>query len=327
MAEKIRWGIIATGVIANDFAADLQKLDDAEIVAVGSRSQASADAFGDKYGIPHRYAGYEGVAADPDVDVVYVGTPHSFHHANTLMALQAGKHVLCEKAFAINAKQAAEMIALAREKNLFLMDAIWSRFFPSYAHIRKLLADGALGDVRMVTADFGFKAPLNEIARLVEPALAGGALLDIGVYNVQLASMVFGKPEKITASATLGSTGVDEQLGMVFNYAGGQMAVLGATFQAETTQEAHIIGTEGRIHLHKKFWHPTSLGVSMGEKPMEVLDFPVEGHGLRLEAQAVMTHIRNGETESPLMPLDETLSIMHTMDEVRAKVGVKYPGE
>jgi len=327
MANKFRWGIIGTGRIASDFASDLRLLDDAEIVAVGSRSQQSADDFGQKFGVPHRYATYEQVGNDPAVDIVYVATPHMFHHENTLMALRAGKHVLCEKAFAINAKQAQEMIALARAKRLFLMDAIWSRFFPAYVHIREMIAAGKLGDVRMVLADFGFKPEFNPHSRLFNPALAGGALLDIGVYPVMLASMVFGPPEKITASGHLGVTGVDEQIGIVFNYADGRMAVLSATFQAQSTQEAHIIGTEGRIRLCRKFWEPAALGVALGDQPEERVEFPIEGNGLHYEAVEVMRCVREGQTESAIMPLDETLSIMQTLDAIREQIGLRYPGE
>lgn len=327
MPDKIRWGIISTGRIATDFATDLRRLPDAEIVAVGSRTQETADAFGEKFGIPHRYAGYEAVATDPDVDVVYVGTPHMFHHANTMMALNAGKPVLCEKAFAINAAQAQEMINLARDKRLFLMDAIWSRFFPAYIHIREMLAAGALGDVRMVLADFGFKPDSNPQGRLFNPALAGGALLDIGVYPVMLASMVFGPPEKITASAHIGSTGVDEQTGIILNYSGGRMAVLSATFQAQTTQEAHIIGSAGRIRLCRQFWEPDALGTAMGDQPEERLEFPIGGGGLRFEAAEVMRCLRAGEIESLVMPLAETLSIMRTLDEIRNQIGLRYPSE
>ncbi len=327
MPKKLHWGILSTGYIATTFANDLQLLDDAEIVAVGSRTQEAADAFGQRFNIPHRFSSYEEVAAHPDVDIVYVGTPHSLHHDNSIMALDAGKHVLCEKAFTVNAAHAAEVIALARRKKLFLMDAIWSRFFPCYARLREMLSQGALGEVHLVLADFGFKPRYDPEGRLFNPALAGGALLDIGVYPVMLASMVLGAPEKIVTAAQMGPTGVDEQEGIVFSYGGGRMAVLAATFRATSTQEAHIIGSEGRIRLHRQFWHPPALGIAHGTGAEERVEFPVDGVGLHYEAAEVMRCIRTGKTESEIMPLDETLSIMQTLDTIRAAWGLRYPEE
>lgn len=327
MPQKIRWGILSTGRIARDFASDLKLLRNAQIVAVGSRTQPAAEAFGDQFGIPRRYADYQSVASDPEVDVVYIGTPHHLHYENSLMCLRAGKAVLCEKPFAINARQAAEVIKLARRKRLFIMDAIWSRFTPVFERLRKIIAAGTLGDIRMVTADFGFQPAFNPKGRLFDPALGGGALLDIGIYPVMLASMIFGPPDGIASRAQFGKTKVDEQEGIVFTYRGGQMAVLSATFQATTAQEAHIVGTKGRLRIHKQWWHPRSMTLSIPGKPDRLIEPAYRGIGYTYEAAEVMKCLEAGQTECAIMPLDETLSIMKTLDAIRAGWGLKYPME
>jgi predicted dehydrogenase len=328
MAEKLRWGIISTGKIAAQFAEGLKQVKDAELVAVGSRTQEAADEFGARFSIPHRYGSYQKLVNDPAVDIVYIGTPHSHHYDNSLMSLNAGKAVLCEKSFTVNAKQAKEVIALARKKKLFIMDAVWSRCLPAYDELRKLLAKGTLGDIRMVTVDFGFNFVFDPKDRLFDPALAGGALLDIGIYAVQMASLVYGgEPKTITTHAEFGKTGVDEQAGIVFNYDGGRMAVMTLSFQSETTQEANIMGRAGRVKVHRQFWHPDALTLTMQGKPDKLIKLPIKGNGYNYEAIEVMKCIRAGKTESALMPLDETLGIMRTMDAIRAKWGFKYPSE
>jgi predicted dehydrogenase len=330
MSEIIRWGILATGNIAHQFARGLAVLPDAELVAVGSRSQESADAFGEEFGVPHRHAGYEALAADPDVDAVYVSTPHPFHHANTLLCLNAGKHVLCEKPFAMNAEQAREMIATARAQSRFLMDAVWTRFLPAMVKARELLAEGAIGDVRMLLADFGFRSQFNPKARLFNPELGGGALLDVGIYTVQLASMVMGgPPTEIAAKAALGETGVDEQTALTLKYGDGQLAQLSCAVRTATNQEAWIYGTEGRIHLHTPWWRGTQLTLWQAGGPAEgaTFDLPFEGNGYNYEASEVMRCIREGRLESDVMPLDETLQLMETLDAARAQWGLRYPVE
>lgn len=328
MATKLRWGIISTGKIAVQFAEGLKQVKDAELVAVGSRTQDAADEFGARFSIPRRYGSYEELASDPDVDIVYIGTPHSHHYDNSLMCLKAGKHVLCEKSFTVNARQAAEVIALARKKKLFLMDAVWSRCLPAYEELRSILAKGTLGDIRMVNVDFGFSFPFDAKNRLFDPKLAGGALLDIGIYAVQMASLVYGgQPKTIDTHAEFGKTGVDEQAGIVLGYEGGRMAVFTLSFQSETTQEANIMGRAGRVKVHRQFWHPEGLTVTMQGKPDKLIKRPIKGNGYNYEAIEVMKCIRAGKTESALMPLDETLGIMKTMDAIRAKWGFKYPME
>ncbi len=325
MGETIRWGILGTGYIAGAFAKDLKRASGAELIAVGSRARKTADAFGDEFGVPRRHSRYEALAEDPHVEAVYVATPHHLHCANTLMCLNAGKAVLCEKPFAINAREAREMVATARERELFLMEAMWTRFFPAMDKVRALLDDGAIGDVRMVTGDFGFRAAGDERGRLVDPAAGGGPPLDVGVYPVSLASMVLGAPSRIAALAHLGETGVDEQAGILLGHDAGQLAILHSAVETETPQEAAILGTEGRIRIAPRFWCPSRLVISREGKDDEALEFPYEGQGYQFEADEVMTCLREGRAESALMPLDESVEVMETLDRIRAEWGLRYP--
>jgi len=330
MVEKIRWGILGTGNIAKKFAAGLRVLPDAELVAVGSRAQATAEAFGAAFDVAHRHASYEALAADPEVDVIYVSTPHPLHCENTLLCLDAGKAVLCEKPFAINAAQAQLMIDRARAKGLFLMDAVWTRFLPVMVKVRELLAAGVLGEVQLLHADFGFRAEFDPAGRLFNPALGGGGLLDVGIYTAQLAALVFGgPPTQVAALASLGATGVDEQAALLFGYAGGRMAQLTCATRTTTHHEASIFGTEARIRLHAPWWRGDTLSLyrSPTPEPDEVIQCPITGNGYNYEAAAVMACLRAGKRESDIMPLDETLQLMQTLDAVRAQWGLRYPME
>ena len=327
MSNKIRWGIIGTGHIAKKFAEGLLSLPEAELVAVGSRTQASADDFAAWYGIPHRHANYASLANDPTVDVVYVSTPHPFHTENSLLCLEAGKAVLCEKPFAINAAEAAQVIKLARAKKLFLMEAMWTRFLPVMVEVRELLAEEAIGDARMLIADFGFRAEWDPKGRLLNPELGGGALLDVGIYTLSLASAVFGTPARVTGLAHLGATGVDEQAGIVLGYGQGQLAVLSVAVRTNSPQGALLLGTEGSIRIHPPWWKPTTLTLSKSGQEDEVVELPYTSNGYNYEAAEVMACLRAGKLESDIMPLNETLSIMKTMDQIRAQWGLKYPME
>jgi predicted dehydrogenase len=327
MTEPFRWGIIGPGNIAKKFATGLTALPDAELVAVGSRTQAGADAFGELFAVPHRHASYEALAYDPQVDAVYIATPHSLHRENSLLCLEAGKAVLCEKPFTINAAEAETVINLARQKGLFLMEAMWTRYIPLIVKVRELLAEGVIGDVRMLSADFGFGSRFNPRSRLYDPNLGGGALLDVGVYPVSLASMIFGSPARITSMAHLGPSNVDEQAAIVLGYEGGELAVLSTSIQTTTPQEAVLMGTAGRIKIHYPWWVPTRLTLSQGGQPDEVIEIPFTGNGFNYEAAEVAHCLQAGKPESEIMPLDETLSIMETMDEARAQWGLKYPME
>jgi predicted dehydrogenase len=317
--EALRWGLLGTGWIADSFAADLPLGDSGRVVAVGSRSQESADRFADKFGIPNRHASYEALVADPEVDVVYVATPHPMHHANALLALQAGKPVLVEKAFTMNAAEARELVETARSKGLFLMEAMWTRFLPHIAEIRGLLAANALGDIVSVSADHGQWFAEDPEFRLFAPELGGGALLDLGIYPVSFASMVLGPPERILALISPAFTGVDGQTSMLFGYAGGAQAILTCTLFAKSPTRAAIVGTEARIEIDGIFYAPSSFTLISRDGKRTRFEKPQEGRGLRHEADEVARCLKSGLLESPLMPLDETISIMETMDAVLAQ--------
>jgi predicted dehydrogenase len=314
--EPLRWGIMGTGGIAGAFAQDLELTGSGVVAAVGSRSAGSADVFADRFGIPTRHGSYEALANDPDVDVVYVATPHPMHHGNARLALEAGKPVLVEKPFTMNAEEARDLVALARERGLFLMEAMWTRFLPHVRHVRELLP--RLGDVVTVTADHGQWFAEDPAFRLFSPELGGGALLDLGIYPVSFASMVLGAPERVAAMATPAFTGVDAQMSMLFGYASGAQAVLSCTLRAASPTTASIVGTDARIEIEGPFYAPASFTLIPREGERTRHEYADEGRGLRHQADEVALLLAAGETESPLMPLDETVSIMATMDEVLA---------
>jgi predicted dehydrogenase len=323
----IRWGILGTGNIATSFCKGLVTLPDAKLTAIGSRSLDTANEFADRFGAPNRHASYAALAQDPEVDVIYIATPHTLHLENTLLCLEAGKAVLCEKPFTINAAQARQAIDAARSRGLFLMDAIWSRFFPMMDGLRALLAEGAIGEVRMVSADFGFRTSFAPEKRIFNPELGGGALLDVGVYPISLASMILGKPDRSVSLADLGQTGVDEGAAMVLGYRGGRLAVLHTATRTRTPHDAVLMGTEGFIRLHSPWWIPQSFTVDRPGQEPQRHDFPFTANGYNYEAAEVQRCLRAGLTESPIMPLDETLAIMETMDDLRAQWGLRYPME
>jgi predicted dehydrogenase len=322
----LRWGILGAGGIAKRVSNDVVKLADHKLMAVGSRDKAKADTFADQYDIPHRFDSYEALCADPDVDLIYVATPHNFHKEHTLLALAHGKPVLCEKPFTINYAEAKPVVDEARAKNLFLMEGMWSRCFPAWYKVRELVKDGAIGEVRLLEADFGFKSNVNPASRLYNPDLGGGALMDVGVYPVSLSSMFFGKPDRIQATATLGTTGVDEETGVLLGHPGGQLSVLHTAIRFSTVQKATILGTEGRIEVPTPWWCPKAVVLHKGGQS-ERFEFPFEGGGFQFEAAHVAERLRVGAKESDLIPLDETLAIMQTLDTIREQIGLKYPME
>jgi len=325
--EKVRWGILGTGAIAKQFVQGLRFVPEAEVFAVGSRSRASAQEFADKKGIPRRHASYDDLASDPDVDVVYIATPHPFHAENATLCLEAGKAVLCEKPFCVNAAEAERVVGLARKKRLFIMEGMWTRFFPLMEEVRRLVSEGAIGEVRMLNVDFGFRADLDPASRLFDPKLGGGALLDVGVYCVSFASMILGRPSGSVGLSHLGETGVDEQASVVMEHEGGRLANLSIGIRTTTPQEATIMGTEGYIRIHTPWWRPTSMTISRPGTDEETVEAPVSGNGFGYEAAEVMRCLEAGKTESDVMQLDETLSVMRTMDGIRAAWGLRYPGE
>ncbi len=327
MTRIIRWGILSTGHIAHKFATGLGTLPDTELLAVGSRSQVSSDAFGDEFSIPRRYASYEALVSDKDIDAIYIGSPHSFHKEHTLLCLNAGKAVLCEKPFAINAKETAQMIALARQKKLFLMEAMWTRYLPHMIKIKEIIDSGAIGEVRMLKADFGFRTQVNPKGRLFDPELGGGGLLDVGIYPISLAYALFGAPEEIKSFANLGSTGIDEEATILFRHSKGQMALLSTAVRLDTPWETFILGTGGRIQIHRPWWSPTSFTLFVNGKDPETINIDCPLNGYNYEALEVGQCLREGKLESSITPLDETLEIMKTLDALRNEWGLKYPME
>jgi predicted dehydrogenase len=325
--KVVRWGILGTGGIASTFVDGLGSLPEAEVLAVGSRSDASAAGFAGEKEIPRRYGAYEGLAEDPDVDVVYVATPHPFHADNVELCLRAGKAVLCEKPFTLNAAEAERVVRLARERGLFLMEGMWTRFFPLIDEVRRLVSDGTIGEVRMLNVDFGFRADLDPTSRLFDPALGGGALLDVGVYCVSLASMVLGQPTGALGLSHLGETGVDEQASIVLKHGAGRLANLSIGIRTASLQEATIMGTDGYVRIHSPWWRPSSMTISRPGREDETVEKPISGNGFGYEAAEVMRCLERGETESAVMPLDETIAVMRAMDGLRAAWGLEYPGE
>lgn len=328
MADKIRWGILGTGTIARKFAEGLSVLPDAELRAVGSRYHRRSQVFGEEFHAPNRHESYAALANDPEVDVIYVATPHSLHQENSLLCLNAGKPVLCEKPFTINAAQARDVIAVAREKKLFLMEAMWTRFIPAVVKVRELIAAGAIGEVRMLHSHFGFRADPDESGRLSAPELGGGSLLDVGVYPIAFAYMVFGHaPEKIVSMAALGRDGVDEQAAFTLGFKGGALALCSSAISTTTPYDTYIMGTEGMLKLHAPFWCSEKVTLIPEGGEDTVYELPLGGNGFNCEAAAVMECLRTGKLEHPSMPLDETIQIMETMDTLRAQWGLKYPME
>jgi predicted dehydrogenase len=327
VVRKFRWGILGTGAIARQFVQGLRSLPEAEVFAVGSRSEASAAKFADKRNIPRRHAGYDALASDPDIDVVYIATPHPFHAENATLCLQAGKAVLCEKPFCMNAAEAERVVELAREKGLFIMEGMWTRFFPLMEEVRRLVSEGAIGEVRMLNVDFGFRADLDPSSRLFDQRLGGGALLDVGVYCISFASMVLSRPSGFVSLPHLGETGVDEQASIILEHEGGRLANLSIGVRTTTPQEATIMGTEGYIRIHAPWWRPKSMTISSPGTEDETVEAPISGNGFDYEAAEVMRCLAAGNTESDVMPLDETVSVLRTMDGIRAAWGLRYPGE
>ena len=327
-SKKIRWGIVGTGRIAHLFAQGLSVLPDAKITAVASRTKESADKFAAEFNIPHRYVGVEALAGDKDVDIVYIATPHPMHKDDTINCLKGGKAVLCEKPLAMNGSQVEEMIACARKNKLFLMEGMWMYFFPAIAKVCELVAGGAIGEVRLVQANFCFRREWEPKSRLLNPQLGGGALLDVGVYNIALAHKIYGKePERISSMAHIGKTGVDEQASMIFGYEGGAMAVLSCAVQTETLFEAAIYGTDGYIKIPHMFFQPDRIIVKAGQDEEKEITFNRLGNGYSYEAVEVMRCLRDGEVECPIMPLDTSIAIMKTMDQVRQQWELVYPME
>ncbi len=323
--KKIRWGILGTGIIARLFATGLKYVDDIELYAVGSRKLETAQSFADEFGFTKSYGSYLEVAQDPEVDVIYIATPHNLHFENTMMSLDNGKHVLCEKPFAINGKEVRLMTAKAEEKELFLMEAMWSRFLPNILKAKEIIDSGKIGRVKLITSYFGLKSELTAEQRHFNKDLGGGSLLDIGIYPVFLSLFVLGKPKSFIAAAGIGPTGVDNTMSMTFKYDNDVLSILFSTLIANPDTVSEIHGDKGKIIFDKWWFTPVKFKVvdSSGNET----EFPSEhkGNGYNYEAEEVVKCIREGKTQSGLMSWKDSLQLIDMLDEIRKETGIFYP--
>ena len=325
--KNFKWGILGTGGIASAFVNDLSRAKGHEVVAVGSRALSKAQEFAKDISTATAYGSYEALVSDPNVDAIYVATPHPSHEEHTMLALNAGKPVLCEKPFAITARQAQAMIDCAKENNVALLEAMWTRYLPHIAVVREILASGILGKIETVEADHGQRLADQNIARLIDPQLAGGALLDLGIYPVSFAHLVLGAPSRITARAVMTDRGVDAQTSAIFDYANGAQAIINTTMIAQTPCRAVVSGLLGRLEIDRTFYNPTSMRVVLYDGTTTEYPNNYLGHGLREQAIEMARVVGAGELESPMMPWSETLSVMQVMDQIRDQIGLVYPFE
>ncbi|HEX6226047.1 MAG TPA: Gfo/Idh/MocA family oxidoreductase [Chryseolinea sp.] len=329
MSRKIRWGIMGSGNIANKFADDLRWVEDAELMAVGSRDHQKAIEFAARHNSKLAFGTYEELVSCPEVDVVYVATPHGLHREHAMLCIQHKKAVLCEKAFALNSFDAAAMIEAAKKNKVFIMEAFWTKFIPQYEKVESLIQSGAIGQIKFIQADFGFKASTPPAPRLYEPHLGGGALLDIGIYPVFLAISLLGRPGEVFATMKPFSTGVDQQIAIALKFETGALASLSATFEAATPVEATISGDDGCIRMTNRFHNPTgNVALTRNLLPVEIGSIHREqGHGYQFEARHVGDCLRKQLLESPVMRHSDTLLLMETLDRIRAVCGIRYPAD
>lgn len=327
MTTDVRWGILATGWIADLFVRDLQ-LTGHRVTAVGSRTQQAADSFAKQFQIPRAHGSYEALVSDPDVDIIYVATPHPMHAAHAIMALDAGKHVLVEKPFTINAAEARRIVDLASAKNLVVLEAMWTRFLPHMVRIREIVASGTLGQVYSVIADHTRDLPSDPKHRLNALELGGGALLDLGIYPISFAWNILGKPEEITAMARFKDTGADAEVATIFRHANGAISTTLSTSDNGGPNVASILGTEARIDIASVWYEPTSFRViDRNDNVIEEYASAVDGRGMQYQAEEVERLVGAGKLSGEILPPEESVSIMETLDAIRAQIGLRYPTE
>lgn len=326
MTEKLRWGIMAPGEISEEFLSDA-RLAEISIEAVGSRSLDRAKAYSTKHGIDRYYGSYQELADDPQIDVIYISSPHSAHFENASMALRGSKHVLLEKPFTLNANQAKSLVDLARSEGKFLMEAMWTRFLPNHREIFSKIKEGFIGEPLYLLADHNQYLPEDIVPRLHNPALGGGALIDLGVYPISLAHRLFGKPTRISASAVLFNGSIDESVATIFEYSQGRQALTHSSLRVSGPMRAYILGSEGRIELDRSFYTHSNFTIfDQKDQVRYRYEGNIEGRGMQYQALEVERCIHAGLLESPIMTLNETVEIMEVMDEVRAQTGIEYPG-
>jgi predicted dehydrogenase len=329
MSNTIRWGILGTGRMAATVAAEIRALrpEGHELVAVASRDGATASGFAARFGGIRAIEGYDVLARAADVDAVYVATPHTQHAGNMLACIEGGKAVLCEKPFTLNASGAASVIAAGRRRGVFAMEAMWTRFLPGVVALRELLARDGIGRVQLVVGGGAFQPPRVPGQYLFDPSLGGGALLDAGVYLVSMASMILGTPAVVQGAGCIGASCIDEQTSILLTHDDGRHALLYVSLLARRAPDLEILGDRGRIRIEAPVFRPAALTVWDGEGQARRLEYPIEGSGYGYQLREVAAALREGRTESRVMPLDETLAIMRTMDAVRGQIGLQYPGE
>ncbi len=326
-SSGVRWGILGTGFIAGLQTSDLVE-HGFTVRAVGSRSLDTAREFAGRFGLPTAHGSYEALVNDPGVDVVYVSSPHPFHHEHALLALNAGKHVLVEKPFAMNAWQAQEVVELAATKGLVVLEAMWTRYLPHMVRIRELVRSGVLGEVRTVIADHNQNLPKDPAHRLNDPALGGGALLDLGIYPVSFAFDVFGAPEKIQAAASMTGTGVDRQTAVIFEYTDGQQAVLHCALDTAGPNRASVIGTRGSVEVDSVWYTPGGFTrYDDGGNVVERYEQPVTGRGMQYQAWELERLIAEGAGTNTILPPEESVQVMAALDAIRSLIGLSYASD
>ena len=321
----VRWGILGCGSIAQKFVDDLKQVDGCKLVAAGSRNIEKAKAFQELNNAELSFGSYKELAQCEEVDVIYIATPHPMHKANTILCLENGKHVLCEKPFAMNVEEVKEMVEAAKSNKRFLMEAIWTQFLPYMQKLKQVIRDGAIGEIQMIEADFGFKADYNPNGRLFNPSLGGGALLDIGIYPLFLCHTLLGKPDEISASAQIGDTGVDESSAMNLKWKSGAMASLLSTVLCDTKCEAKIFGTEAYIEIDSRWHESKSFSIKNRDGILEKFQFNDSYKGYAYEIMAVNKSIQKGELENPELTLEFSLNLMKDLDSIRSYIGLTYP--
>ncbi|MFP5347953.1 MAG: Gfo/Idh/MocA family protein [Actinomycetes bacterium] len=322
-----RWGFLGTGRIAGVVAGDVSLTEGATAHAVGSRNASRARAFAEEHGFERSYGSYVDLLADPDVDVVYVATPHGQHHRDVGACLAAGKPVLVEKSFAVTAAAARDLVARARAARLFCMEAMWTRFQPLVVELRRLVADGVIGDIRAIHVDFGFVSPYDVTHRLWNPALGGGALLDVGVYPVSFAQMLLGTPASVSVVGRLAESKVDSDAALLLGWPDGAAALLSCSLTSLPSREARIVGSRGRIQLASSFHRSPALSVYRPDAEPLVVERPYTGRGYVHELEEVQRCLAAGLTESPVMPLDDTLAVIAVLDEAPGALGAVHRDE